>query len=192
MTEDPLDDEQAERLVAAVRHESLPCPARGLELVVLEAATARAGRVEPGFELNLNTGRAMAAKVERHGETDEPHWYAIDRAILAAHGVALAGSPATTTFVAAPRDELVALLAASLRWQRDHPGPRADEVLNACRSLRFAREGAWSSKSEAGRWTLGQPEANASVSQALTARRGEGTVDGPLAAALTAAVLRSL
>jgi predicted nucleotidyltransferase len=47
-----------EAILAAVRHEALPCPARGLELVVYSDAAAATSRVDADFELNLNTGAA--------------------------------------------------------------------------------------------------------------------------------------
>src|SRR3954465_7470222 len=54
-----LTPETKQAVVERGRHEALPCPARGLELVVYPLATARAGDDEPGFELNLNTGAHM-------------------------------------------------------------------------------------------------------------------------------------
>ena len=53
----PLDDATKQRLVDALRHEALPCPASGLELVRLPARhDRRSATIDPGFELNLNTG----------------------------------------------------------------------------------------------------------------------------------------
>ena len=48
-----------ESIVAALRHESLPCPARGLELVVYRTEVAGAATSDPGFEVELNTGPRM-------------------------------------------------------------------------------------------------------------------------------------
>jgi hypothetical protein len=51
-------------------------------------------------------------------------------------------------------------------------------VLNACRALRFAQEGVWSSKPQAGRWAiehgLAEPEP---LRDALAAWRGERSLD---------------
>jgi hypothetical protein len=168
---DRLGDERAAALVAAARHEALPCPARGLELVVYTREVAAAGGGDPGFELNLNTGAAMATRLERAATTVGDHWFAIDRAILAARGIALAGPPAGEVFRSAPRPVLLALLDDALRWQGAAPD---DAVLNAHRSLRFARDGRWSAKQDA-------EGDDPLVSQALAARRGTGSV--PRAAA---------
>ena len=143
-------------VVEAVRHEALPCPARGLELVLYPVAVAGSGTVEPGFDLNLNTGRDMAFRTDFEAVEREQHWFAIDRSVLATHGIALVGPPPSTIFRSAPHHELLPLLAETLRWYvRAGPVGR-DAVLNACRSLRFAREGVWSSKPAAGQWARQQ------------------------------------
>jgi len=46
-------------MVSRLRHNALPCPARGLELVVYTLAAAQSGSAKPGFELKLNDGPAM-------------------------------------------------------------------------------------------------------------------------------------
>jgi hypothetical protein len=48
----------------ATRHESLPCPARGLELVVYRREAVQSTSAEPNFELNLNTGRSMTFRLD--------------------------------------------------------------------------------------------------------------------------------
>jgi hypothetical protein len=145
-------------IVERLRHEALPCPARGLELVVYPLATARGGGGEPGFELNLNTGAAMGFRVDEAPGDIEGFWFAIDRSILRAHGVPLTGPPAADLFAPIPRATLLELLQESIRWHRDSDVPLgSDTVLNTCRALRFASEGTWSSKREAGAWAAHEP-----------------------------------
>jgi hypothetical protein len=145
-------------IVERLRHEALPCPARGLELVVYPLATARGGGGEPGFELNLNTGSAMGFRVDEAPGDIEGFWFAIDRSILRAHGVALSGPPAADLFAPIPRATLLQLLQESIRWHRESDVPLgSDTVLNTCRALRFASEGTWSSKREAGAWAAQEP-----------------------------------
>src|SRR3712207_6259049 len=50
----PLDPGTKARVADALWHSSLPCPVRGLELVVYDRATVREG--DARFEVNLNTG----------------------------------------------------------------------------------------------------------------------------------------
>jgi hypothetical protein len=151
-------------IVERVRHEALPCPARGLELVVYPLATARSGGGEPGFELNLNTGAEMAFRVDEQPGEIEGFWFALDRSILRERGLALAGPPPADLFAPIPRPTVLGLLADSVRWHRDSGIPLgSDVVLNTCRALRFAAEGTWSSKREAGAWAAGEPAVRAAL-----------------------------
>jgi hypothetical protein len=155
---DALAPATKQAIVERLRHDALPCPARGLELVVYPLATARGGGGEPGFELNLNTGAAMGFRVDEAPGDIEGFWFAIDRSILRAHGVALTGPPAADLFAPIPRATLLELLQESIRWHRDSDVPLgSDTVLNTCRALRFASEGTWSSKREAGAWATQEP-----------------------------------
>lgn len=187
-------------LVDGLRHESLPCPARGLELVVYCADVAGAGEPDPGFEVELNTGPRMPFRVTWAGPDRQPadgtFWYAIDRSILAERGWALCGPPAGQVFRSVTEGDLLALLTTSLRW---HLGPAAgqeldpvddegegaawtdDAVLNACRAWQRVRTGHWLSKVDAGRAVVAgadrpgaaQPGIDpAVVGRALSARVG--------------------
>ncbi|WP_327029209.1 nucleotidyltransferase domain-containing protein [Micromonospora sp. NBC_01740] len=160
---DALDLGRRQELVARLRHEALPCPARGLELVVYRRAVARSGTPEPGFEVELNTGarmpfRATWAAADRPAE-DGLFWYGLDRSILHQCGHALLGPPAAEAFADLSPADLRRLLTDALRWwlalptpPGDGPAPGAeDAVLGACRSLVRVRHGVWLSKVDAGR-----------------------------------------
>ncbi|MER5335552.1 nucleotidyltransferase domain-containing protein [Micromonospora sp. NPDC002717] len=160
---DALDLARRHELVARLRHEALPCPARGLELVVYRRAVAASGTPEPGFEVELNTGARMAFRAT-WAATDRPagdglFWYGLDRSILHQCGHALLGPPAAETFADLSPADLRRLLTDALRWwlalptpPGDGPAPGAeDAVLGACRSLVKVRHGVWLSKADAGR-----------------------------------------
>jgi hypothetical protein len=147
----PLDAALKQAIVEALRHEALPCPARGLELVLYPLATAAAGDGEPGFDLNLNTGADMPFRADTAPGDIEGFWFAIDRSILREHGVALHGPPAAEVFAPIPRATLIRLLGESVRWHRDSDVPvSSDVVLNTARALHFADTGEWISKRAAG------------------------------------------
>ncbi len=170
-----LSAEKKVELAAALRHESLPCPAGGLELVVYAESSVRTPTAEACYELDLNTGRAMPFRLSPAPGGDAAHWYAIDRAILREHGVALVGPPASELFARIPRKALLERLTESVRWYREHPEARGDDaILNACRAWRFAREGVWSSKPDAGEWARARLDDPHLVAQALAARHGDG------------------
>lgn len=175
-----LSAESKGAVVSSLRHEALPCPARRLELVVYRLDTARSGSGASEFELNLNTGRGMTTLAQSKGVAgaEGSHWFAIDRSILAQAGIALSGPPASEVFTAIPPAELAPTLIQSLRWHGAHANTASDAVLNACRSLRYAQEGRWSSKPAAGRWALDRGLAPADlVSRAIDGRRTQTDLD---------------
>jgi hypothetical protein len=139
----PPERPKKEELVAALRHETLPCPARGLELVVY-------ARGRPAPELNLNTGEHMPFHATFEPGADSPHWFVLDRAILGQRGLALTGPPPAEAFPPPSEDEILEALATGLRWYRDRPQePRDDAALNAVRSRAYLETGRWASKAEA-------------------------------------------
>jgi hypothetical protein len=168
--------EVAHEVVAAVRHEALPCPARGLEFVLYPLETTRSATTRAGFSLNLNTGAGMTFRAELEPSPSEEHWFAIDRSILAQQGIALAGPPAAEVFAPIPRQAILPVLLASLEWHGGGAARADDVVLNAARSLRFAVEGTWSAKREAGQWALAALDDAHVVASALAARTGDGAV----------------
>ena len=168
----PVSHEEKLAIVARLRHEALPCPARGLEFVLYPEETARVPTNEAGFLLNLNTGPAVAFRVDERPGGVERHWFPLDRAIVRESGVALLGPPPAQLFAAIPRALLRPVVRQALLWHLE-PGRSGDDdsVLNACRSLRWLRSGVWSSKSEAGAWAIDAAIEPELVADALANRR---------------------
>ena len=71
------------------------------------------------FELNLNTGPGDL-RVDLAPQPGEEHWFAIDRSLLAGHGVALLGPPAAEVFASPPKEALLPVLAQGLRWYAEN------------------------------------------------------------------------
>ena len=179
VTAEPLDDAEKRDLVAALRHEALPVPARGLELVVYTRATAGAGRTDPGFEVEVNTGPAMTFRATydpaERPAADGRFWYALDRSILSGIDGALLGPPASEMFADLAPDDLRALLVEALTWWLRQPGDPGDAVLGACRSLVRVREGEWLPKiAAAGRLLAAGYQPAAVVEAAIAGRHGTG------------------
>jgi Domain of unknown function (DUF4111)/Nucleotidyltransferase domain len=190
---EPLTDELRGAVVERLRHESLPCPARLLELVIYRQETARSGSASADFELNLNTGSGIAVRAQTDADAQVgAHWFAIDRSVLSQAGIALWGPSADELFAAIPPAVLLRVLAESVRWHREHPAAASDAVLNACRALRFAEDGRWSSKPAAGRWAASQGLAPEDLVAGATRARTESMrLDvGAVAAFLAAAEAR--
>ncbi|MDP9795619.1 hypothetical protein J2S43_004131 [Catenuloplanes nepalensis] len=181
----PLTEPVKRELVARLRHETLPCPARGLELVVYTQDNARAGTAEPGFEVELNTGARMNFRAtyapDQRPPADGLFWYALDRSILHQHGLALLGEPAADAF--AEIRDLLPPLRDALAWWLALPGPVPDDaVLGACRSLTRVRHGVWLDKIAAGRRIIadGDPDADL-IARCIAARTGDGPPPDPAA-----------
>jgi hypothetical protein len=173
-----LTGEQKSELVARLRHEALPNPARGLELVVYRRDRAGSRSGEPGFELELNSGAQMGfrATYDPAGRpaADGRFWYGLDRSILHQSGVALVGPPAAETF--AEPDDVRGLLLAALSWWLDQPVRLADDaVLAACRALIRTTGGIWVAKVDAGRRLLAAGYQPAGVIRRAIDARGGGT-----------------
>jgi Domain of unknown function (DUF4111) len=169
----PTAVEDPEALAAPLRHAVLPCPARRLELVVYRAEQAAAPSADLEFELDLNTG-VDADRLVTEPDDSGSHWYLIDLAIAREHGVPLAGPAPRELIGEPPRDDVLAALAAGLRWALAREPESPNTFLNACRAARFALEGDWVSKSEAGRWAIETGSDPELARMALDARRAGG------------------
>lgn len=202
--EHALPAAQKHELVAGLRHEALPCPARGLELVVYRRSVALSGSPDPGFEVELNTGARMDFREtyapEDRPESDGRFWYALDRSILHQSGQALLGPPAADMFTdVTPADLRQTLIRAPEWWLgasgasgasgageggageggADEPAPGAeDAVLGACRSLVKFRDDVWLSKIDAGRRLIATGYPPDLIERCIAARRGGAGSDG--------------
>lgn len=166
VVEKELSTDEKSEAVRELRHNCLPCPARGLELVVYQADTIRSASLEPAFELELNDGPAMPFRVNISPLDRDPadglFWYTLDRDIVAQRGVALIGPPAAEVFGALSAADLRTAVTAALNWHAHSSIGSAEfesaefenAVLNACRSLVRVETGRWHGKTEAGQQAL--------------------------------------
>ena len=167
----PVPEGLKRALVARVDHAALPCPARGLELVV---ARFPAGP-EPVVELNLDDGPGMARRVALDASGEPRHWFVLDAAIGRQGGRALWGPPPQEAFPAIPRSLQLAAVGESLDWYAAHEPDNRKAVLTAARAWRYLLEGRWSPKQEAARWAAAKrPDWAAELEEALAARRAAG------------------
>jgi aminoglycoside adenylyltransferase-like protein len=199
LTRERLPRVERERIAAALTHEALPCPVRGLELV-LYAREDLAGPDGPTFQLNLNTGPGMEHHLALHPQDDPRFWFVLDVAIARQAAIRLAGPEASAAFP----DPGHALVARSLRdalaWYARHGGSAAQTVLAACRAWAWAGDGRWRSKGASARWARERLADPQPVERALRLRDGaaERALDdadvemvlGPARAALADAARR--
>ena len=167
---------EKERLVGDVC--AIPCPARGVELVVYPTDAVVTPDRSPRLELNCNVGPRMRTRISYESGADARHWFLLDLAMAREHAVPIVGPPPTELIGPIPRGWILEALSESLAWHRD-AGPIEDDnaVLNACRTWRFVIEGVWSSKDAAAAWARDQGDP-ALIDAALELRRtGAGELE---------------
>jgi predicted nucleotidyltransferase len=163
-------------LAAELSHDSLHCPARGLELVLYAQEDLHGDR-GPVFQMNLNTGERIEQRLEFKPDPSEWFWFALDVAIGRGHGLALIG-PAPADIFPVPSDNVVVRAAlAALDWFRCHDGDGVATVLAACRAWAWASEGRWLSKTEAGEWAERRLADPTPVEKAFARRRDRRAPD---------------
>jgi predicted nucleotidyltransferase len=143
VTARPLAEDERRALAEAA--ESLPCPARKLELVVYPLGSDR-------YEINLNTGE----KVSFDPEEDPAFWFVLDRAIAEQHAIALLGPPWHDVFESVAHEQVLAALDEALDWQQGEEPVGRSSVLNACRAWMWLESGEWGSKPDAAAWLRGR------------------------------------
>jgi hypothetical protein len=154
----PLPESRKLVLADACRHRSLACPARKLELVIINAAEAAAAGAEPRWELNLNTGADEPDHVGLDPGHEPSHWFVLDLAIAHGHGLALWGPPARQLIGAPTPAHVRQAQARAVAWYARHGTP-ADAVTAACRAWHWRETGAFASKRHALHWAMARLEA---------------------------------
>ena len=134
-----------EALVGAVEHDALPCPARGLELVVYDPG-GLADADGPAYLVNLNTGPRMAHDVSYDPAENPRFWFTLDVAIGRTLGLTLTGPPPDRLFPELPDALLRRAAHESLEWWWANGGHPFTAVLAACVAWRWAETGTWASK----------------------------------------------
>lgn len=129
---------QAEKEAFASVAESLPCPARKLELVVYARGSDRQA-------LNVNTGEL----VHSSPDDDPAFWFVLDRSIAEQHSVALLGPPWEDTFAPVPGDAVLAALGEAETFD-GWDDPQGAELARI-RGEAWRETGEWLSKAESRR-----------------------------------------
>ena len=181
-----LPSADRERLGAALSHESLPCPARGLEFV-LYARGDLDDPAGPAFGLNLNSGARMEPRMDLHPDPNERFWFVIDLAIGREHGRPLAGPAPADVFPQPPPDLILASLRQALDWFVANDATGVGAVFGACRAWAWAHDGRWRSKAESAEWARTRMTDPGPVGKAVRLR--DGSREHPLSEPEVAAVV---
>jgi hypothetical protein len=164
---------ELEALAAGLSHPALPCPVRGLELVLYPREGLEDPR-GPAFALNLNTGPGMEQHVALDPDEDPRFWFVVDVSIARQHAVPLLGPSAAAVFPEPRPSLVVASLHEALDWYDMNGGSPAQTILAGCRTWAWAADGRWRSKTESARWARERLPDPGPVDRALRARDGGG------------------
>jgi hypothetical protein len=151
----------------ALSERSLPCPGVGLELSIVTAESAGTPSDSPAFELHMGTEEDVVLDGADHaGDPD----LVVHFAMASARGVSLLGPRPAELLAPVDRARLLRTIANDLTWAVEHRFSRS-AVLNACRALRFARDGVLCSKPEGGGWALEQGVGDAALIESALRRQ---------------------
>jgi hypothetical protein len=164
------------RSALADRAAEVPCPTRGLELVVYHRDAVADPRLDAAYDLNLNAGPGMASHRSVDPSEDPAFWFVIDRDIGRARGRVVSGAMPARLLAEVPRADVLDAVATSLAWAVEHEPSGASTVLNALRARHFAETGEWTSKESAAVWALTRTEAPDVVRAALALRTADPDV----------------
>lgn len=190
VSDGPLTDDERDAVGEKLSSESLPCPARELELHVVDRSSLEGLGESPRFELHIATNPGRVVSGRGHGgDPDLVMHYAVVRQC----GATLAGPPAPEIFPTVSRQRLVQAFAGELRWALEHASP-AYQVLNACRAWRFLEENVLTSKLAGASWGRERVEDTALIDVAVRNRRGKSDTQPPArdASAFVESVLKRL
>jgi hypothetical protein len=172
VSQTPLADKTKLRIISALSHPNLPCPARGLEFVLYGQAAAAVPNLSPHFEINLNTGPGMEHRFSFEPESEPSHWFVLDIAIARQRAIELVGPSVIKVFAPVSRGLILDSLLESLDWHAEHESLTHYSVLNACRSWRFAEEGVWDTKGGAAAWARPRVDDPSLIDAAIAIRNG--------------------
>ena len=192
-----LGDEAKRVLGQRLTHASLPCPARGVDLLMYLSSEVAEPRRIPHFEFSISSGIHWKDEVDVGGPYPGG---LIDLATARQLGVSIFGPSPQEAVGTCPAEWIFEELTNGVRWHTTrvhdpfHDPTGSNAVLNGCRALHFLSEGAFVSKTTGARWLLGRNDASI-VAEALAEREaGGGTdrLDGAEVLGFLDGVLRSL
>lgn len=186
VVERPLDGPEMDRLKLGLAHDALPCPAKGMDLILIARSEVESPSDPPTLEYSMATGHSWRLESER-GAAYPELW--LHFAICRAHGIGLLG-PTPSDLIAPVAEPIVRReLARVLTWQMAnlldpyHDPEGTNSVLNGCRAWCLAETGVPCSKSQGGRWVLESKGDRALVRGALARKCGASVTEPTPAAA---------
>lgn len=142
------------KLVSAISHRNIPCPAKKLEFVSYPIPALNPVHKHPKFDINFNSGRNMKDHICFNYKEEPRHWFLLDIAIGRELGTNLFGPKPDKVFSKIPEEWIAEAMIKCIDWYLSYEPDSPDLVLNACRCWRFAETGIMCSKKDGLEWAL--------------------------------------
>jgi len=172
---DRPDPVRVARAAGCLHHDRLPCPANGLDLLLVPESVAHRPGEKPGVALALATGRSWWFET---GVDQECAELPLHLEIARRAGIVLLGPAAADLIPPVPEARLSAVMQETLRWHAEnlldpyHDPWGVNSTLNACRAWCFAETGSLRSKAQGGHWVESHHAGRPEVAIALRRRAG--------------------
>ncbi len=171
-------ESKKKELAQILGHSSLPVPAAGLELLIVNKTEFLDYTGAPSYEFSLATGQTWGTHTEYSGSsTNIPVYAELSRL----NSKTLYGESAATFFDPVTRDKILTgilhqLQRHQVKLESLHQDLDTEHyVLNAARALQYLQEGLFSSKNDGGSWLLKKEPQNLVVRNSLDKRLDKTT-----------------
>ncbi len=176
---EPLSRKTKDFLANELDHNSFPCPAKGLDLIICTKDTVANVKPEPHYEFWFSTGGSWSCEGWEDGKNKE---IAIFIELCRRNGKTLYGENPDKLFSQVKKEWLIDAFLGELRWHQTkvldsfHDPLGMNSVLNACRILAFVKDGELISKSAGGAWYLENESDSDLIKGALAIRDREAEI----------------
>ncbi len=177
VTNAALSTPEKDQLEQSLKHNNFPCPAQGLDLVLMDKEQLRNPQPEPAYEFWYATGAHWPVESWAEGSSSE---MLIFMELCRRHGKKIFDQGPPILFSKVNRSLILQAFQAILQWHKrcvldDYHDPNGqNSVLNACRILKYVETNQFYSKTEGGNLVLRDEPDNWTVQNALSIRQNKG------------------
>ncbi len=168
-----LTKEDKSKLEQALKNKNFPCPAEGLDIVLMTKGNAKGIKQNPEYEFWYSTGANWPVISWESGASSE---MSIFLELCRQHGIVIYGERPANIISPIDPKLLYRSFKELIEWHRNHildeyHDPKGqNSVLNACRILKFVESKKLYSKTEGGKLYLQDSPENLAVKKALAIR----------------------
>lgn len=174
ITNSSLTISEKDQLEEVLGIESFPCPARGLDMVLLTRQSVEHMEPKPAYEFWFSTGRNWPKEKWETGQSSE---MLIFMELCRKNGYKIYQKGPSVQFDHIGRDLILIAFQQILEWHKNYilddyhdPGGQ-NSVLNACRIFNYIESNRFYSKTDGGKSALRNNPGNLTIQKALNIRQ---------------------